>query len=365
MPEAELAKFQMTAVSYVNELYGAEAAKRRSRRNARFINNAMMATLMGDVISDGLANGQVVSGVGGQYNFVSQAFALDDARAIIVLRSKRSANGKTQSNILWNYPHTTIPRHLRDIVITEYGIADLRGKSDRDVIAAMLAITDSRYQGELLRQSKDAGKIEGAFDLPKTARENTPDTIEKALRPARDEGLLPPFPFGTDFTDVEQRLLPALQTLKAASPLQLAALIVQGASSIHVDQECLARMGLERPSTPTELLYALLLRGVLTAAARRAWFRWIISRLGCGRRVGSSPPRCLGKSIVRRLTNALLCADSSRRLARVCIAWCEIVRGSNIVENHAQSRLFDPSGRGPTSNWRHEVAVRSICLPLS
>lgn len=248
-------------------MYGAEAAKRRTRRNARFINDAMMATLMGDVISDGLGNGQVVSGVGGQYNFVSQAFALDDARAIIVLRSKRSANGKTQSNILWNYPHTTIPRHLRDIVITEYGIADLRGKSDRDVIAAMLAITDSRYQGELLRQSKDAGKIEGAFDLPKAARENTPDTIEKALRPARDEGLLPPFPFGTDFTDVEQRLLPALQTLKAASPLQLAALIVQGASSTHVDQDCLARMGLERPSTPTELLYALLLRGALTAAA--------------------------------------------------------------------------------------------------
>jgi acyl-CoA hydrolase len=267
MPEAQLAKFRMTAVSYVNELYGAEAAKRRTRRNARFINDAMMATLMGDVVSDGLGNGQVVSGVGGQYNFVAQAFALDDARAIIVLRSKRSANGKTQSNILWNYPHTTIPRHLRDIVITEYGIADLRGRSDRDVIAAMLAITDSRYQGELLRQAKDAGKIERAFDLPKVARDNTPDTIEKALRPARDEGHLPPFPFGTDFTDVERRLLPALQTLKAASPLQLAVLIMQDALSTHFDQDCLARMGLARPSTPTELLYALLLRGALTAAA--------------------------------------------------------------------------------------------------
>jgi hypothetical protein len=135
------------------------------------------------------------------------------------------------------------------------------------VIAAMLAITDSRYQGELLRQAKDAGKIERAFDLPKVARDNTPDTIEKALRPARDEGHLPPFPFGTDFTDVERRLLPALQTLKAASPLQLAVLIMQGALSTHFDQDCLARMGLARPSTPTELLYALLLRGALTAAA--------------------------------------------------------------------------------------------------
>jgi hypothetical protein len=266
LPEAQLAKFHMTAVSYVNELYGAEAAKRRARVKARFFNDAMMATLMGDVISDALGNGQVISGVGGQFNFVSQAFALDDARAIIVLRSNRSAKGKTRSNILWNYPHTTIPRHLRDIIITEYGIADLRGKTDRDVIATMLAVTDSRYQDELLRQAKDAGKIERAFDLPSTARENTPNTIEKALQPARDAGLLMPFPFGTDFTEVEQRLLPALQILKAASPLQLAALMVQGVSPIHADQDCLARMGLERPSTPTEWLYALLIRGALKTA---------------------------------------------------------------------------------------------------
>lgn len=39
----------------------------------------MMATLMGAAISDGLENGQVVSDVGGQYNFVAQAFALEGA----------------------------------------------------------------------------------------------------------------------------------------------------------------------------------------------------------------------------------------------------------------------------------------------
>src|SRR5260370_10069895 len=68
MPEAELEKFRMTAVSYVNEIYGDEAAKRRARVKARCINNAMMATLLGAVVSDGLENGKVVSGVGGQYN---------------------------------------------------------------------------------------------------------------------------------------------------------------------------------------------------------------------------------------------------------------------------------------------------------
>ena len=37
-----------------------------------------------------------------------------------------SAEGP-QSNIRWSYGHTTIPRHLRDMVVTEYGVADLRG----------------------------------------------------------------------------------------------------------------------------------------------------------------------------------------------------------------------------------------------
>jgi acyl-CoA hydrolase len=268
MPEPQRAKFHMTAISYVNELYGGEEQKRRARVDARFVNDAMMTTLLGDVVSDGLGNGQVVSGVGGQYNFVSQAFALGDARSIIVLRATRSAHGKTQTNILWNYPHTTIPRHLRDVVVTEYGIADLRGKSDRDVIAAMLAVADSRHQDGLLRQAKDAGKIEKTYEIPAACRDNTPDFIAKALKPARDEGLLPEFPFGTDFTDAEQRLLPALQVLKSASPLHLALLAVQGASSARSDRDCLARMSLERPSTPMEWLYALLVRGALKAAGQ-------------------------------------------------------------------------------------------------
>ena len=166
MPESELAKLRMTSVLFVNELYGDEAAKRRARVKARFINNAMMATLLGAVVSDALENGQVVSGVGGQYNFVAQGFALEDARSIIMVRAIRAAHRRTTSNVRWNYGHTTIPRHLRDIVVTEYGIADLRGKTDRDVIAAMLAIADSRFQDELLRQAKDAGKIERGFELP-------------------------------------------------------------------------------------------------------------------------------------------------------------------------------------------------------
>jgi len=266
MPEAERAKFRMTAISYVNELYGEEDAKRRARVKARFINNAMMATLLGAVVSDGLEDGKVVSGVGGQYNFVAQSFALADARSIIMLRATREARGRTTSNILYSYGHETIPRHLRDVVVTEYGIADLRGKTDRDVIAAMLAVADSRFQDELVRRAKHAGKIEQSFELPAECRDNTPDRIARALAPARERGLLAPFPFGSDFTEIEQRLMPALQALKAASssPLRLARLLTRGlARAPSTEMDCLARLGLDHPSGLGEHLYAALVRGAL------------------------------------------------------------------------------------------------------
>src|SRR6202048_3395217 len=270
MPPAELAQLRMTSVSFVNELYGDnEPAKRRARVSGRFINHAMMATLLGAVVSDGLDDGRVVSGVGGQYNFVAQAFALQGARSIIVLPATRATAGRVTSNIRWNYGHTTIPRHLRDIVVTEYGIADLRGKSDREVIAAMLSVADSRFQGELLARAKHAGKIERSFELPPAWRDNTPDRIARALEPTRAAGLLPPFPFGTDFTATGQRLLPALARLRASSPLQLARLAARGAVSAaptRLDRDCLARMGVEKTSHPVDLMYAWLLRGALAFA---------------------------------------------------------------------------------------------------
>jgi acyl-CoA hydrolase len=266
MPREVSRKFGMTSITFVNELYRDEDNKRGARVNARFLNDAMMATVLGDVISDGLEDGRIVSGVGGQYNFIAQGFALEGARSAILLRSTRTERGRTRSNILWRYGHVTIPRHLRDIIVTEYGIADIRGKTDRNVIAAMLAITDSRFQDELLRQAKDAGKIERTFTLPKSARDNTPDRIARTLKPATDAGMLPVFPFGTDFTEVEQQLIPALQILKVASPRQLAVVLVRGLSAPAEYNDCLDRLGLAQPAGIKEWLYAALVRGALHAA---------------------------------------------------------------------------------------------------
>ncbi|MEJ0041938.1 MAG: acetyl-CoA hydrolase/transferase C-terminal domain-containing protein [Rhizomicrobium sp.] len=256
----DLARIQMTRISFTNALYGNEAAKRAARVKARFVNSAMMATLLGAVISDALENGRVVSGVGGQFNFVDQAFALDGARSIIALAATRGKGRRMQSNVRWSYGHTTIPRHLRDIVVSEYGIADLRGRSDADVVAQMLSIADSRFQDELLRRAKDAGKIARAYEIPAAHRDNHPGRIEQALAPLRARGLLPDYPLGCDFTPVEQRLLPALERLKDATPLQLAGFAASGLSPAPNESEALQRMGLRTPKGWTERLYRALLR---------------------------------------------------------------------------------------------------------
>ena len=107
MPPEISAKFGMTSISFVNEIYHDEDNKRRARVNARFLNDAMMATLLGDVISDGLEDGRVVSGVGGQYNFIAQGFALDGARSAILLRSTRTAERQDPVQ----YPLALRPHH--------------------------------------------------------------------------------------------------------------------------------------------------------------------------------------------------------------------------------------------------------------
>jgi acyl-CoA hydrolase len=258
----------MTAISYVNQLFGNEELKRLQRQAARFINTGLIVTLTGAVASDSLEDGTVLSGVGGQYNFVAMAHELEDGRSIIMIRSTKEQDGKTLSNIRWNYGHITIPRHLRDIVITEYGIAELRGRSDEEVVAALVEIADSRFQDRLLSEAKRAGKIRQNYSIPDYARNNRPERLEKILAPYRKRGLFPQFPFGTDLTEEENTLRKALLILKQMSEghkLRVPQLAHLRKTLLIPDQahSYLARMDLNRPKNVKEsfmqraLVYAL------------------------------------------------------------------------------------------------------------
>ncbi|MDH3672923.1 MAG: hypothetical protein OES46_17490, partial [Gammaproteobacteria bacterium] len=222
----------------------------------------------GAVVSDGLESGQVITGVGGQYNFVAMAHALPDGRSIIMIRSTRGKGRKLESNIVWNYGHTTIPRHLRDIVITEYGIADLRGQPDQEVIMAMLNIADSRFQASLLQQAKKAGKIPRDYRIPAEFRDNLPKSLNSAMAPYKAEGLFQEFPFGTDFTAQEIVLAKTLKHLKHrfSNKLTMLSDIVRAVWPQRVSDAAypyLERLKLEKPATFREGLTQRLVANAL------------------------------------------------------------------------------------------------------
>ncbi|QNT41026.1 acetyl-CoA hydrolase/transferase family protein [Pseudomonas asiatica] len=266
MPLEQRARFAMTRISFINELYGQEELKRRQRRDARFINSVFGMTLLGAGVADQLEDGRVLSGVGGQYNFVAQGHALEGGRSILLLRSWREAGGEVTSNLFWNYGHCTIPRHLRDIVVTEYGIADLRGQTDSEVIARLLAVCDSRFQQGLIEQAKDAGKLAKDFQLEACFTDNTPQRLE-AIR-ARHSRLFPEYPLDTDFTAEERDLLRALNWLK--SKFKLSEVLELGKAALDAPgpegyARHLVRMQLDQPQGLKEELYQRLLLAGLAA----------------------------------------------------------------------------------------------------
>jgi acyl-CoA hydrolase len=262
LPAGERELFEMTSVARINDLYGEESLGRRQRRDARFINVCMKATLFGAAVSDGLEDGRVVSGVGGQYNFVAMAHELEGARSILLLRAAHESG----SNIVFNYGHQTIPRHLRDIVITQYGIADLRGRTDAEVATALIAIAERRFQETLAARAKSAGKLPRDWRVPHHALGNTEERLAERLAPLARRGLLSLFPLGTDFDADEQRLVSALLWLKKHRSVLDVARALLGVRPLPQDLPALARLGLAEPQGLRERL----LRQVVALGLRRS-----------------------------------------------------------------------------------------------
>ena len=261
----------MRRISEINQLYGGhEALERLQRRDARFFNSCMMATALGAAVSDGLEDGRIVSGVGGQYNFVAMAHALDDARSVLMFRASREgAHGEPDSNLRWNYGHTTIPRHLRDIYVNQYGIADLRGVTDEDCVIAMAALCEQPFQAALLAEAKQARKLRADFNA--AWPRNTPAALTATLAPFRGDGTLPDYPLGSDFDEVEQRLLRALGWLKQRTSTRgakLATVLKALMQSRTDDPEAMRRMQLASPRGFGARLLARLLSFALTMTKR-------------------------------------------------------------------------------------------------
>src|SRR3546814_18410388 len=78
----------------------------------------------------------------------------------------------------------------------------------------MAGSTEARHQQALVDTAKRDRKLRADFLIPSAWSRNTPGRLRDTLAPFRADGTLPDYPLGSDFTDVEQRMLKALGWLK-------------------------------------------------------------------------------------------------------------------------------------------------------
>lgn len=126
-------------------------------RNDRMvaINSALEIDLTGQVCADSIGT-RFYSGVGGQVDFIYGATRSKGGKPIIALPSTAVIQGRTISRIVPTLKNgagvVTSRSHVR-FVVTEHGIADLRGKSVRQRAALLAALAAPEFREELLREA--------------------------------------------------------------------------------------------------------------------------------------------------------------------------------------------------------------------
>ncbi|MBI4308514.1 MAG: 4-hydroxybutyrate CoA-transferase [Chloroflexi bacterium] len=121
------------------------------------INNALAVDLTGQVSSESFGP-QMYSGPGGQPAFAIGAILSPGGRSIIVVPSTaRGRDGRVVSRVAPILEHGTIvtlPRTAADIVVTEYGVAHLRCKTQRQRADALIAIAHPDFRAELRKEAQ-------------------------------------------------------------------------------------------------------------------------------------------------------------------------------------------------------------------
>ncbi len=127
------------------------------------INTALQVDLLGNVNATMGPEGRRISSPGGQVEFMSGAAKSEGGKAIIAIRSTaKNEEISTISLDLYPGPVTT-PYESVTHVVTEYGIADLAGKSEPERIKAMIEIAHPKFRGQLIDEAVKRKMISADF----------------------------------------------------------------------------------------------------------------------------------------------------------------------------------------------------------
>lgn len=130
----------------------------RKNRDMISVNAALQVDLTGQVNSEAL-NGHQFSGTGGQLDFVRGAYLAPNGKSFIALHS--TAKGGTVSRIVPQLANTTItdPRVDTQFIVTEYGMADMKGRSLSERAQALIAIAHPDFRDSLAAEAKAIGLV--------------------------------------------------------------------------------------------------------------------------------------------------------------------------------------------------------------
>jgi 4-hydroxybutyrate CoA-transferase len=136
---------EMRAVDFTNDTHVI-----RSFRHMTAINSAIEVDLTGQVVADSIGH-RMYSGVGGQMDFMRGAALAPEGRAIIALPSTAGANheiSRITASLAEGAGVVTTRAHVRTVV-TEYGVAELWGRSLRERAEALIAIAHPDHRDRL------------------------------------------------------------------------------------------------------------------------------------------------------------------------------------------------------------------------
>ena len=123
------------------------------------VNGALTVDLNGQVVADTIGPRQF-SGIGGHEDFIAQSGLSLSDRSLVCLRSTSTVEGVRITRIIPSLPEgwiVTTPRHQLDLVVTEHGVAHLRGRTVRERARALAEIADPEFRDELREHAEHMG----------------------------------------------------------------------------------------------------------------------------------------------------------------------------------------------------------------
>jgi 4-hydroxybutyrate CoA-transferase len=146
-------RYELYCMSHTNDIQVIAA-----HDNMCVVNNALLVDVTGQINGETIGP-EIYSGTGGAFAFAIGALHAKNGRSVTVLPSTSIVNGERRSRIVAMFPQgsaVTVPRGYADIIVTEYGIARIKGGTLRRRIEELCAIAHPDFRAALRDEARRA-----------------------------------------------------------------------------------------------------------------------------------------------------------------------------------------------------------------